>query len=463
MNRRFSTNFAVVSFFIDWVVGFGSIYLSLKILASHYLLSWLLPIVKLNSLIFPTIWVLFFFFFAIYDGKQNLKVIDEFSKITSASFLAGMTLIGFMYLTDLDLPRLFFLVFLSITFSSMIIWRIIARLLYRSRINEKGYHQKVLIVGAGKIGTDLRDQISNKKDKTVTFIGFLDDSIEKQQSMPDVLGAVDAVKQIVTSRKVTNVIITLPQSCFEKIDFVIQELVQLPVRIAIVPSYYRLAENRMTLSELAGIPLLDIREPALTEYQRLTKRIFDVVVTLILLVLLLPLMGLIALLIWIFDGRPIMFIQNRVGENGNIIKVLKFRTMQQDSLPKTRVQAVDAQGRPIYKTKDDPRVTRLGRFLRRYSLDELPQFFNVLRGTLSLVGPRPELPFIVEKYEHWQRARLSVPQGVTGWWQIQGRSDKPMHLNIDQDLYYIQHYSLWLDISILIKTIWIVLRGKGAY
>jgi len=114
-------------------------------------------------------------------------------------------------------------------------------------------------------------------------------------------------------------------------------------------------------------------------------------------------------------------------------------------------------------TKDDPRVTRLGRFLRRYSLDELPQFFNVLRGTLSLVGPRPELPFIVEKYEHWQRARLSVPQGVTGWWQIQGRSDKPMHLNIDQDLYYIQHYSLWLDISILIKTIWIVLRGKGAY
>jgi len=124
---------------------------------------------------------------------------------------------------------------------------------------------------------------------------------------------------------------------------------------------------------------------------------------------------------------------------------------------------VDDQGELIHKTKGDPRVTRLGRFLRRFSLDELPQFFNVLSGNMSLVGPRPELPYLVERYKPWQRKRFDVPQGMTGWWQIHGRSDKPMHLHTEDDLYYIQNYSIWLDIQILIETLWIILRGKGAY
>ncbi len=464
MNQRFSTNFAVVSFFVDWTVAFGCIFAIWHLLGTRYQLGALEPTLSINAFVFPTIWVFSFFFFSIYDGKQNLKVIDEFSRITSASFLAGMTLIGYMYLTGLDFPRLFFLFFFLLTFVLMIIWRVIARVLYRSRVNEKGYHQRVLVVGAGAVGNNIRERIAKKVDTSVTFIGFLDDSPEKHKTNPEIIGKIDQVKAIVTKEKITYVIIALPQSLYEKIDFVIQELEKLPVRVAVVPSYYRLSENRMTLSDLAGIPLLDIREPALSEYQRLTKRIFDVIVTLFLLIPLLPIMGITALLILIIDGSPVMFIQNRVGENGNIIKVLKFRTMYpENQISSQQVKTMDEHGRPIYKTRDDPRVTPLGRILRRFSLDELPQFFNVLRGTLSLVGPRPEMPFIVDKYEHWQRARLSVPQGVTGWWQIQGRSDKPLHLNIDQDLYYIQNYSLWLDISIIIKTIWIVLRGKGAY
>ncbi|MBI3361009.1 MAG: sugar transferase, partial [Chloroflexi bacterium] len=121
------------------------------------------------------------------------------------------------------------------------------------------------------------------------------------------------------------------------------------------------------------------------------------------------------------------------------------------------------RGRRVYKTPDDTRVTRMGRFLRRTSLDELPQLFNVLKGEMSLVGPRPEMQFIVEGYEPWQRGRLAVPPGITGWWQVSGRSNLPMHLNTQYDLYYIRNYSLWLDLMILWKTVGVVIRGQGAY
>ncbi len=128
-----------------------------------------------------------------------------------------------------------------------------------------------------------------------------------------------------------------------------------------------------------------------------------------------------------------------------------------------QVSEVDEEGNVVYKKRDDPRVTRVGRFVRRISLDELPQLFNVLKGDMSLVGPRPEMPWLVEEYDLWQRKRFAVPQGITGWWQVNGRSDKPMHLHTEEDLYYVQNYSLLLDLHILWKTAGVVLRGRGAY
>ena len=218
------------------------------------------------------------------------------------------------------------------------------------------------------------------------------------------------------------------------------------------------------MEEFAGIPMLDLRAPALNDYQRTIKRLFDLVIILLFLPPASILMGIIALAIRLEGPGPIFFKQERVGENGRLFTMFKFRTMVPGAEElRHLVEHLDEDGNLVHKTQDDPRVTRTGRLLRRTSMDELPQIINILKGDMSLVGPRPELPYLVEKYEPWQRKRFAVPQGLTGWWQVNGRSDKLMHLNTEDDLYYVQNYSLLFDLFILVKTVWVVLRGKGAY
>jgi len=196
----------------------------------------------------------------------------------------------------------------------------------------------------------------------------------------------------------------------------------------------------------------------------MVKRAFDIALSLAILVPALAFMGLTALLIILDNGFPILFRQTRVGENGQLFEMLKFRTMVRNAEQlKGQVERRDEDGKLIHKSKRDPRVTRIGRLLRRLSMDELPQLFNVLAGSMSLVGPRPEMPYLVDKYQPWQRKRFAVPPGLTGWWQVNGRSDKPMHLHTEDDLFYIQNYSIWLDIQIIARTVWVVIFGKGAF
>jgi len=183
-----------------------------------------------------------------------------------------------------------------------------------------------------------------------------------------------------------------------------------------------------------------------------TKRALDFCAAWILLILTLPAFVIICLLILIDSGRPVFFNQVRVGKEGKLFTMYKFRTMYTWA-PKYALKP----------ERDDERITRVGRFLRRTSLDELPQLWNIVKGNMSLVGPRPEQPFLVEQYESWQRGRLSVLPGLTGWWQVSGRSNLPLHENIEYDVYYVENRSLWLDLKILCHTIWAVIKGIGAF
>ncbi len=183
-----------------------------------------------------------------------------------------------------------------------------------------------------------------------------------------------------------------------------------------------------------------------------TKRLMDIVLAMVGLLVLSPLLAGVALAVLVDSGWPIVFVQDRVGKDGKLIRVLKFRSMH-NSAPKYSLKIAPG----------DAGITRLGRFLRRSSIDEIPQLVNVIRGEMSLVGPRPEQPWIVEYfYEPWQYRRLSVNPGLTGWWQVNGRSDKLMHENTALDLHYVDNQSLWLDLGILLKTVGVVLGGKGA-
>jgi lipopolysaccharide/colanic/teichoic acid biosynthesis glycosyltransferase len=188
-------------------------------------------------------------------------------------------------------------------------------------------------------------------------------------------------------------------------------------------------------------------------FYRFIKRIVDIVISLVALIAFAPLWLLIILLIRMNSKGPAIFSHNRVGKNGKIFRLYKFRTMQ---------QGVGAE-EFAPTTLDDPRITGVGRFLRRISLDEVPQFWNVMKGEMSFIGPRPEMQFLVAKYDSMQKKRLLVKPGMTGLWQILGRKDIPLHENAEYDYYYILHQSLFLDLQILLKTFSVVVSGKGAY
>jgi exopolysaccharide biosynthesis polyprenyl glycosylphosphotransferase len=350
----------------------------------------------------------------------------------------------------------------------LLAYRAVLRLYYRAvgRSRAEG-RSRVLVVGAGPLGEKVGRVVLDHSRWGYDLSGFLDDDPSKIGSTligAEVLGSLSDSHRVVEERHVDEVWIALPARAYEAVSRVVAEVERLPVRVKIVPDYFSLALVQAKPEIMAGVSIIGLREPIIEGFPRLLKRGFDLVVASAVFVVLSPLLTLIALLIKLDSRGPAVFRQQRVGENGRTFDMFKFRTMVADAENHDReVMITTDDGHVVHKRKDDPRVTRMGRLLRRYSLDELPQLVNVLRGEMSLVGPRPEMPWLVDQYDPWQRRRFAVPQGLTGWWQINGRSDKPMHLNTDDDLYYVYNYSLWLDIQILVRTPFAVLIGRGAF
>jgi exopolysaccharide biosynthesis polyprenyl glycosylphosphotransferase len=465
MIRRFSVNFAIFSMALDALLITGALYSADYIrpfLNKFDFIKYLPPDRHIPIVLFPlfvVIWILIMNLFSVYDGRKNIRVVDEFISVSLATTLAAISSAGSLYLSFRDISRALFILFVLFTFISLIAWRGIFRLVIRIKGIEL-IHRRVLVIGAGDIGIQMMEQIQRHAYLGLKFIGFLDDGVD----LPEVKGYLKDVRDVVREYKIDDVVVALPRQAYQRVNQLVAELLDLPVKVWVIPDYFSLVLHQAAVEEFAGIPMLDLRAPALNDYQRLVKRIFDLIIVIVFSPFILAVIGVVACLIKIFDPGPVFFTQDRVGENGKIFKFYKFRSMVVDA--EERIQEVikkDEQGKIIHKTQDDPRITPLGRLLRRTSLDEFPQFYNILRGEMSLVGPRPELPLLVENYEPWQRTRFAMPPGLTGWWQVGGRSEHPMHLNTEDDLYYVKNYSIWLDLLIIFKTVGAVIRGKGAY
>lgn len=208
-----------------------------------------------------------------------------------------------------------------------------------------------------------------------------------------------------------------------------------------------------------------VRRSGLNTRQRIMKRIFDISVAGTALIFALPVLVIVAIMITLETPGGVFFFQERYGEGGEKFKIFKFRSMVANADKMVDdIKEYDDDGNTIYKRPNDMRVTRVGKFIRKTSLDELPQLLNVIRGDMSIVGPRPEVSRIVEKeYAAWQHERFNVPQGITGWWQVTSRSEKECYKATDKDIYYVRNYSLWLDIKIILMTVPALLKGKGAF
>ncbi len=421
-------------------------------------------------LLVPAIWALAFLSLRVYDPGRALRYLDDVQAVWSAVTWATLVFAGIAYLFFREFSRLLFLYFYLLDLAFLLGWRALLRKLLRLGLEQVlGEPRRVLIVGAGAVGQELGRAIRAYRWTGLELVGYLDDDEAKQNETYTgcpVWGTLEQVKMVVSRHRVDEVLLALPPQAQEQVRRLVLALQELPVNVRIVPDVFDLVFIRASVEEFAGIPLIGLREPAIEGPDRVVKRLFDLAVGSLALTLLSPVMLIAAVAVRIDSPGPVFLRQQRIGEGGRPFYMLKFRTMYEGAEAEEQQLAQETgQGPPLFvKQPDDPRVTRVGRILRRFSIDELPQLFNVLKGDMSLVGPRPELPWLVERYEPRHRKRFAVPQGMTGWWQVNGRSDRADYaLRMEDDLYYIRNWSVWLDLRILWMTVGAVLRGEGAY
>ena len=298
------------------------------------------------------------------------------------------------------------------------------------------------------------------------LVGFVDDDPAKQEDIGRAvaLGSTDNVSDVVDEKRIDQVIITLPWMSHSKVLDIMAHCQNRQVSFRIVPDLFQLSLSQVDIDDLNGIPLIGVKTSTISAASLALKRGIDILGSGIILVVLSPFLALVALIVRLDSPGPAFFRQTRVGRGGKEFTVYKFRTMRVGADQELPALADLNEVKGItFKIREDPRRTRVGTVLRRWSIDEFPQFYNVLRGDMSMVGPRPPLPSEVAKYEDWHMKRLEVSPGITGLWQVMGRSDLPFAEMVMMDIYYIENWSLALDIRMLLQTIPTVLSGKGAY
>ena len=406
------------------------------------------------------VWGFAFHAFDLYRPSRLGSHLSEWFDVAKASTLGVLVLVAIMTFAfrGYDYSRLviaFFLVQSVVVVS-------LARAAFREVLRfarRRGYNQRyAIVVGGGEPAVEVLRVLRRRPDVGIRVLGLLSDKAETPGVDAPRLGGLEDIRAVLDRQQVDIVFIALPHSEYPRLTSVLNEIGDDPVAIHFVPDVFGLASLRGGVEEFESIPFVHLRESPLYGWNRVAKRVLDLIVGGGALVLAAPVMLAIATALKVVSRGPVLYRQERMGLDGQRFRMLKFRTMRVDAERETG---------PVWARPDDSRRTRLGTFLRRWSLDELPQLWNVLRGEMSLVGPRPERPSFVEEFRRrvpGYMLRHKVKAGITGWAQINGwRGQTSIEKRIEYDLYYIERWSLGFDLKILLLTFWSGFRNRNAY
>ncbi|MDR0966752.1 MAG: sugar transferase [Myxococcales bacterium] len=423
-------------------------------------ITWLTPRIYLAALFS---WLVAFLITGPHEARAlpARRTCRRLATANLLGLLAFLSVLFFLKVTDFSRGLV------AYTFCLSLVLLMLRQLLTAAFLDKllRPFAQRILIVGEGEMGSQLADQIY-AHPWGMQLVGALTPNNVDLDDLPT-LGKLTDLPNVVRAHRIDQVLIALPAKRHQLIGELVLRLQTLPVRIHVIPDLLGLTMSHACVEDFFGIPLIGLREPPIGSLGRLYKRLFDIASSALALLVTSPVMLACMLAIRLYDGGPVFFRQKRIGENGRPFDMFKFRSMVVDAesrlkslgIDRDRLDSEDA----AFKLKNDPRITPVGRFLRRWSLDELPQLFNVLRGDMSLVGPRPEEAKVVARYSFFHRKRLALKPGLTGPMQVNGRGDLPLKKRLSLELAYIDQWCFWTDIKILFRTIPAVISGRGAY
>jgi exopolysaccharide biosynthesis polyprenyl glycosylphosphotransferase len=402
----------------------------------------------------------------LYRLPRSAGALEDTSTIFTASGLALMTLFAASTFVRYPAESRLTLIF---AWALMTLLVVVARggyLAVLSLLHNRGIGvARTLVVGDNTVGRMIMQALAARAHLGYAVAGFLSTDGQSDFGRFRRLGTPDELERVIRDERIAQVVIALPSASHEAIMRIVDHCRRDGVQFRIVPDLYEMSLGRLDVDTVSGIPLMGVKERSITGFNFLMKRGIDVLFAGIMLLVLLVPGAALALLIWLDDpkGSP-FFGQTRVGLDGRHFTAWKFRSMRQgaDALLTQLLERNEAEG-PIFKMRQDPRRTRLGALIRRWSIDELPQLWNVVKGDMSLVGPRPATPREVGLYEDWQLQRLEALPGITGLWQVSGRSELGFAEQVLLDISYIENWSLGLDLRIMLRTVPAVLSGKGAF
>ena len=406
------------------------------------------------------VWAVAFRALDLYRPRRLGSRLSEWGDVAKASTLGSLVLVAVMtfLFRSFEYSRLVIVYFWVLSIVAVSLSRAVFREALRVA-RRHGYNLRyALIVGGGELAQAVIGRLRQRPDVGIQVLGVVGDEKDGADPGAPRLGGYGDLRAILDRGAVDHIILAIPHEDYARIGMILEEIGDEPVTIHFVPDLLRFASLRAGVEEFEGLPFVHLRESPLYGWNLVLKRGFDLLLGSLALTLAAPAMALIALAIWLTSGRPILFRQERMGLDGERFWMLKFRTMAPNA---------EAGTGPVWARPGDPRRTRLGAFLRSWSLDELPQLFNVLKGEMSLVGPRPERPVFVEQFRRQipgYMLRHKVKSGITGWAQVNGwRGNTSLEKRIEYDLYYIENWSLVFDLRILWLTLRRGFRSKNAY